>query len=153
MSWSLGLWGENLKVGMPKQVPFRVPTHRSMAPKEWCNEVTITDASLTKIMVEHCKQIEREGWKAMNSEEFVAAFLPLLKSVGAHTLKLNRSDVRKALARGHLKMSAVVMDHFSQKLCDAIKYVKRRLRQKGSGVRLPAPCRILFKVVETKNMT
>ena len=89
----------------------------------------------------------------MNAEEFVDTYIGMLKLIGKHTLKLNKSDVRKALARGHIALTPADMDHYSQKLCHSISYVKRRLRQQGSGKYLPSGCRALLKVSHQKNMT
>ena len=124
-----------------------------MAPKEWSNESTISEPTLRKVLVGHGRAIERGGWHAMNSEEFCDSFLGLLKELGRHSLKLNKSEVRKSLANAHLRLTPAEMDHFSRKLTDSISYVKRRLRQKGSGKRLPAACRSLAKVHHHKNMT
>ena len=82
----------------------------------------------------------------MNSEEFVESNIGLLKQIGRHTLRLNKSSVRKSLARGHLQLSVAEIDFFADKLTNAISYVKRRLRDQGSGKYLPGPCRSLLKV-------
>ena len=106
----------------------------------------ISQPTLQHVLGEHARAIERLGWKGMDSDEFALAFLPLLKQLGRYTIKLNKTDVRKALAGAHLAVTVAEMDLYANKLCGTLSYIKRRLRDKGSGTRLPDHCKTLLKV-------
>ena len=122
-----------------------VPKHCqvTMAPKEWSNVVTASQKELQALLQEHSKTVERMGWKATDHEEFCEHMLAFLKPLCRLTVRINKSDMRKACARAHLSLTPTEIDLFASKVNDSIKWAKRRLRDMGSGARLPGCVKIL----------
>ena len=108
-----------------------------MAPKEWSNESTITPGELRHIVAQHAKAIERLSWKTQDVQECLEGHMPLFRALASHTIKLNRVEVRKACANAHLALSPSEIYTFSEKLVSVVKWVKTRLRDRGSGKYLP----------------
>ena len=108
-----------------------------MAPKEWSNEVTITAGELRHILATNAKAIERLSWKSQDFEECLEGYMPMFKALCRHSIKFNRTMLRRGCANAHLGLTPNEVDTFSEKVVAVIKYVKRRLRDRGSGKFLP----------------
>ena len=62
------------------------------------------------------------------------------------TLKLNKTSLRKNVARCHLSLTPAEMELFTVKVCGTLSWVKTRLRDMGSGKCLPEPCRAIYRI-------
>ena len=111
-----------------------------MAPKSLSDKVTIGYDTLKHLLMTNLKLVERLAWKAMDAEEYTEHFSVLMRGLAKETVKISRLHVRQALVQLKAKLSPAELDLFVEKLAGAIAYIKRRLRDAGSGVHLPATC-------------
>ena len=110
-----------------------------MSPKCWSNKVTITESQLKSLFIEHKKDIERMTWKAMDPSEFSSSFLQFLTGLAKHTVRVNKVEMATALNRAKLTLSPAECDRWAEKVSNTIKFVKKKLRDAGSGKRLSPP--------------
>ena len=108
-----------------------------MAPKDWGNRAAISPTQWAELLIQFTKPIERASWKGMDSEEFGEAMLPLLKEVAKLSVRVSKTELRLGLTAAKLSLSPAEQDLFADKLSWCISYCKRRVRNCGSGVRLP----------------
>ena len=73
----------------------------------------------------------------MDPEQFADALLPALKEMAALTIKVRRLDLHKALLQSKLPLTTGEVELLVEKFCTCLKHCKKRLRDAGSGVRLP----------------
>ena len=124
-----------------------------MSPKAWSNKVTITQKQIQEIVVANQKSLERLAWKGMDPMEFTEAFLPLLKSIAAHSVRIKKVDFGSAVRKCKTSLTSAEIDLLTEKVSTSIYSVKKRLRDAGSGAFLPAAVismRKAWKKHETK---
>ena len=63
--------------------------------------------------------------------------MPLLKEVGKLSIRISKTELRQGLNLCKLSLSPAELDNFANKCSNCITYCKRRLRDAGSGARLP----------------
>ena len=99
-----------------------------------------------QVFKDFAKPIERLGWKNQDSEQFCEKQLQLLKSLAKATTKLTKSFMRMTLLAAKLGISNAEADLFVEKIKGAVQYIRRRIRDSGSGKFLPAACQALLKI-------
>ena len=103
-------------------------------------------AEFLEVLNQHNKAIQRLGWKNMDSEEFSETYLAFLKDLGNVTKALRKSDLMKALSTTKLTITMAEAELLARKVKDAISYCRRRIRDSGSGKRLPRPVLAMIKI-------
>ena len=109
-----------------------------MSPKAWSNQVTITQGQIQEVIYQHQKVVERLHWKAMSPLEFGESMIDLMKGLAKHTVRINTTEFRGALSKAKVALTCEEADLLTEKVSHCIKVVKKRLRDAGSGVHLPA---------------
>ena len=104
------------------------------------------DGRLVKIFRDNERVIERLGWKNYDSEEFAEGLFKMVKSLAEIDDKYNKKDLRVAMDATKLSITSSEADLFCRKINDTISYIKRKLRDSGSGARLPMPCKKIGKM-------
>ena len=125
-----------------------------MSPKAWSNKVTITEKQIEDIVRDHVRSLSRLGWKAMDPMEFAEAHLDFMKSLARHTVRLNKQAFAAAVRKCKTGLSSSEVDLLTEKVTNCISAMKKRLRDAGSGVRLPGPAQAMqkaWKKHETKS--
>ena len=106
----------------------------AMAPKA---SSTMTQGQWLDILKVHAKQIERLAWKTMDYDQFIVDMIKLLKEVARLTLRLCEKQLARQMRHASLSLTSSECDLFTTKLCKSVSHLKKRLRDSGSGVRLP----------------
>ena len=106
----------------------------------------MTTEQWVQVLQTHAKLVERCAWKCMDPEQFGDSMLQMLKEVGRFTVKIRRTDVALALKKSKLSLSSAECALFIEKLCGCVSHCKKRLRDAGSGVRLPKSYSVLLGV-------
>ena len=104
------------------------------------------DYRLIQIFVEFAKPLERLGWRNNDCEQFANNQLPLLKSLSKASCSFKKTELRVAVQAAKLSISAAEGELLVGKIKDTVMYVRRRLRDMGSGKFLPYPCQALLKI-------
>ena len=104
------------------------------------------DAKLVAIFQDHASKLERQAWTNMNPEEFSESFLGLMKDLANATYKLRKSDCLRALRVSKLSLTPAELDLLAEKIKNTVRYARKRLRDCGSGKRLPMPVQALLKI-------
>ena len=97
----------------------------------------MTDAQWVDLLQTHCKLIERCGWQNMGYEQFIDSMLGFLKQLATHTVVLCKRRLRSSMAKAKLSLTPGEMDQFVDKLQNPWTHIKKRIRDAGSGTRLP----------------
>ena len=90
--------------------------------------------------------VERMGWRNMDPEQFCSHCLPLLSELAKRTVRVSKKDILAAIQAAKLQLSAPECALFVEKIATTWEYVKRKLRDAGSGARLPASCATPAKI-------
>ena len=106
----------------------------------------IPDSRLVHIFRENERVIERLGWKNYDSEEFAEGLFKLVKSLAEIDDRYNKKDLRVAVDTTKLSITPSEADLLCRKINDTMSYIKRKLRDSGSGARLPVPCKKIGKI-------
>ena len=104
------------------------------------------DSEYIQIFQEHNKSLSRMAWKNMDCEEFNEGFLGLLKSLAKVTKKIRKSDLKRSLQRAKLNLTAAEGDLLVTKLFGSISFTRKKLRDAGSGKRLPPSCQTIRNI-------
>ena len=107
---------------------------------------SLHDVQLLQVLQEHAKGIERLAWKHNDSEEFAEGQLRMLKSMAGLGYGVKKSVLRRTLPHAKLSLSNAEGELFIEKVHSAFSYIKRKLRNRGSGLHLPMACNQILKV-------
>ena len=124
-----------------------------MAPKQWNNKCTIAESQLVLIVSENATLLQRACWKTMDPSQIAGHLLPLLKSVGKFTVRLSKVGFLRALRKAQLSLTSSELSLLVEKVSTCLAWVKARLRDAGSGARLPAECSSLIRIWERYHFT
>ena len=105
----------------------------------------VVDMQILQILNENNKSIERLGWKNFDCEEFSSAFLKMMKFLVQVAPSITKGLLRKNIGATKLVISGAEAELLVSKIKDTITYVKRKIRDNGSGKRLPMPCQALLR--------
>ena len=104
------------------------------------------DAKFLSAFQENNKPLERMGWKNMDMSQFSQTFLPLLKSMAKVSCLMTKSKMRASLRLAKLQMTPCEEDLLLEKLKNTFTWIRRRLRDAGSGAHLPAEVRAIGRI-------
>ena len=133
-------------VGLAALLILKLHPQVLMAPKDWSNRSSMSVQQLVEVLRAHSKLVERCSWKAMDPEQFADSFLAVLKEVGRFTVKVNKTQLLAALMKSKVSLTSPEMDLFCEKFTTCIKHCKKRLRDAGSGARLPKSYKVMYQV-------
>ena len=83
--------------------------------------------------------------KSNDCEEFAEDQLRMLKSMAGLGYGVKKSVLRRTLPHAKLSLSNAEGELFIEKVRNAFSYIKRKLRDRGSGLHLPMPCKQILK--------
>ena len=124
-----------------------------MAPKQSNNECTIAESQLVLIVSETAILLQRACWKTMDPSQIAGRLLPLLKSIGKFTVRVSKIGLLKALRKAQLSLTSSELSLLVEKVSTCLAWVKAKLRDEGSGARLPAECLSLIHIWERYHRT
>ena len=75
--------------------------------------------------------------KPWDYDQFIVDMIKLLKEVARLTLRLCEKQLARQMRHASLSLTSSECDLFATKLCKSVTHLKKRLRDSGSGVRLP----------------
>ena len=135
-----------LKIMFSEIWPFESWIWKFIAPPGGMSHQEVLQARRTQVLQNHSRAIERLNWKNLDAELFAETHLELLKGLLTISPQVNKSDLRMCLSAGKFSLTSSEIDLFATKVRDCIKYIRRRLRDMGSGKFLPQSCRAVLKV-------
>ena len=106
----------------------------------------VIEGHLLQIFRDNEKAIERMGWKNYDREEFVSAFLKMMNSLAAIGNRFNTEKHKHAINVAKLNITGAEAQLFCRKITDTFTYIKKKIRDSGSGTRLPIACIQVSKV-------
>ena len=77
----------------------------------------------------------------MDPSEFADSFFELCKAIALCTVRLNKAKLRSGISGAKLGLSVAEVDLLAEKICTCFEWAKRKLRDSGSGSRLPPSVR------------
>ena len=108
-------------------------------------EKTMLEAKLVAVVQENAKMLERMSWRNMDYEEYAEAFLPFLKGLGKVSCNLTKAQISRALTVSKLALSSAETALLTEKTRGCISYIKKKIRDSGSGKFLPRACQALIR--------
>ena len=106
---------------------------RGMPPK-----ADVRHCQLLQVFQDHRTQLERMTWKHMDPEELAGAFLGLMKSLAKVSYELPKASLRAAVKATRMAMTPAEQELLALKLRSSFTWVRKRLRDAGSGKFLPS---------------
>ena len=106
----------------------------------------VPDCRLVHVLQDHRTSLERLGWKNMDPEEFGLAFINLMKELGKVATQVTKVSLRIALRASRLALTAAEGDLLSSKIRSTQTWVRKKLRDAGSGKFLPRQVVAIAKV-------
>ena len=106
----------------------------------------LEESKYLHVFQENSKLVERMAWKNMDVEQCSQLMLPLFKSLAKIAVYVKKSDLRCALKSAKLSLTNSEGELLLEKIKTTFTWVRRRLRDAGSGVYLPAEVKAIARV-------
>ena len=110
------------------------------------------DVKMVQLFLDHGPKIQRQAWKAMDSELFTESFLGMMKSLAKISYNPKKSVMIASMRATKLPLTLAEVDQFAGKVRSAITWVRKRWRDRGSGKFLPAAVVAVFRIWSRSKM-